>query len=142
MTDAANTSTMPVELFADLTNLSAQKEIVRTFYKELWDYADKTLIPHLFHEDFTFRGSLGPVLVGHSEFAGYVDFVTQALGNYTSDILSLTEEGSCVCGKVRFHGIHRNQLFGIDPTNRHVWWHGAPIFTFDGDQGARPLGSG
>ena len=46
--------------------LSPQKEMVRVFYKELWDRADKTLILTLFHSDFTFRGSLGPTLVGHS----------------------------------------------------------------------------
>ena len=41
--------------------LSPQKEVVRVFYKELWDHADKSLIPQIFHEGFTFRGSLGPV---------------------------------------------------------------------------------
>jgi hypothetical protein len=56
----------------ELTNakLSPQKEMVRIFYKELWDHADKSLIPSLFHTDFTFRGSLGPTHVGHDEFAG------------------------------------------------------------------------
>ncbi len=59
--------------------LSPQKEVVRIFYKELWDHTDKSLIPTIFHRDFTFRGSLGPALVGHDQFAGYVDWVTGAL---------------------------------------------------------------
>ena len=50
--------------------LSPQKELVRVFYKEMWDRADKTLIPRIFHPDFSFRGSLGPTLVGHDQFAG------------------------------------------------------------------------
>ena len=37
-------------------------------------------------------------------------------------------------GKLRFHGFHRRELFGIPPTGRHVWWYGAPIFTFEGDR--------
>ena len=114
--------------------LSPQKEIVRVFYKELWDRADKSLIPKIFHADFTFRGSLGPVLIGHEQFAGYVDFVTGALGSYTSDILALIEDGNQVMGKLRFHGIHRKEMFGVKPSGRHVWWHGAPLFTFDGDK--------
>lgn len=118
----------------DFSNLSPRKEAARVFYKELWDKADKSLIPVLFHENFTFRGSLGPDLVGYDQFAGYVDLVTGALGNYTSDILMLVEEGDTVAGQMRFHGIHREALFGIAPTGRHVWWHGAPIFTFDGDR--------
>jgi len=111
--------------------LSPQKEVVRVFYKELWDRADKNLIPGIFHEGFTFRGSLGPTLVGHEQFAGYVDHVTSALGSYTSDILALVEEGPQIMGKLRFHGIHRKELFGVAPSGRHVWWHGTPLFTFD-----------
>ncbi|MGH6664191.1 MAG: ester cyclase [Pseudolabrys sp.] len=112
--------------------LSPQKETVRVFYKELWDRADKSLIPKIFHPGFTFRGSLGPTLTGYEQFAGYVDWVTGALGQYTSDILSLIEEGNRVSGKMRFNGIHRKELFGVPPTGKHVWWTGMPIFTFEG----------
>ncbi len=113
------------------TKLSPQKEMVRVFYKELWDRADKSLIPSLFHADFTFRGSLGPTLVGHEGFAGYVDLVTQTFDKYTTDILAMIEEGARVSGKMRFHGYHRKELFGIPPSGRHVWWIGMPIFTFE-----------
>jgi predicted ester cyclase len=121
---------MPQEGLA-LDGLSPRKERVRVFYKEMWDRADKSLIPLIFHEDFSFRGSLGPVLRGHAEFAAYVDFVTGALGDYTSDILALVEEGEMVMGKLRFHGFHRKELFGFAPTGRHLAWHGAPLFTFE-----------
>ena len=96
--------------------LSPQKELVRVFYKEMWDRADKTLIPRIFHPDFSFRGSLGPTLVGHDQFAGYVDMVTGALARYTTDILALIEERDRVGGKMRFHGIHRAELFGVPPS--------------------------
>jgi predicted ester cyclase len=118
----------------DFTNLvlSPQKDVFRIFYKEMWDRADVSLIPSIFHDDFTFRGSLGPTLQGHDQFASYVRWVTTALGSYTSDILDLVEEGDRVFGKLRFHGYHRAELFGVPPTGRHVWWFGTPIFTFDG----------
>lgn len=112
--------------------LSPQKEMVRVFYKELWDHADKSLIPTLFHADFTFRGSLGPTRIGHDGFASYVDLVTGTFDNYTTDILAMIEEGPRVSGKMRFHGHHRKELFGVPPTGRHVWWIGMPIFTFEG----------
>jgi predicted ester cyclase len=118
----------------DGVRLSPQKEVVRAFYKDMWDHADKSLIPKLFHEGFTFRGSLGPELVGYAQFAGYVDWVTGALGHYTTDILAMIEEGNRVSGKMRFHGHHRKELFGVAPTNRHVWWIGMPIFTFEGSK--------
>jgi hypothetical protein len=69
-------------LILDGIVLSPKKELVRVFYKEMWDHADKSLIPSIFHPDFTFRGSLGPSLVGHSQFAGYVDWVAQLLWSY------------------------------------------------------------
>jgi hypothetical protein len=112
--------------------LSPQKETVRVFYKVLWDHVDKSLIPDIFHTDFTFRGSLGPTLIGHEQFAGYVDWVTGALDQYTTDILVMIEEGNRVGGKMRFHGFHRKELFGVPPSGRHVWWTGMPIFTFEG----------
>ena len=89
--------------------LSPQKEVVRVFFKELWDKADKNLIPTIFHPDFTFRGSLGRVLRGHEQFAGYVDMVIGALKSYPSDILDMVEEGNKVCGKLRYHGYHHGE---------------------------------
>ena len=112
--------------------LSPQKEVVRVFYKEMWDHADKSLIPQIFHKGFGFHGSLGLTLTRYDEFNGFVDWVTGALGRYTTDILSLIEEGNRVSGKMRFHGFHRKELFAVPPTGRHVWWTGMPIFTFEG----------
>jgi hypothetical protein len=65
----------------------------------------------IFHEGFTFRGSLGPTLVGHDQFAGYVDFVTETFGQYTTDILAMIEKGNRVGGKMRFYSFHRKELF-------------------------------
>lgn len=112
--------------------LSSQKETVRAFYKDMWDHADVSLVPHIFHENFTFRGSLGPVLVGHAQFADYVRWVTKSLEHYTTDILSMIEEGNQVAGKVYFYGRQRQAMFGNPATGKLVGWLGAPIFTFDG----------
>ena len=122
------------EAILDLKRIpwSPQKEAVRVFYKEMWDNADISFVPRLFHPDFTFRGSLGPELVGYEQFIGYVHHVTAALDHYTTDILALVEEGNQVFAKVRFHGFHRGELLDVQPTGRHVWWHGTPVFTFDG----------
>ena len=85
----------------DDIELSPQKEIVRAFYKDMWDHAAVDLIPAIFHDGFTFRGSLGPVLVGYSAFADYVRWVTSSLEHYTSDILGMIEEGNQVSARLR-----------------------------------------
>jgi predicted ester cyclase len=118
----------------DLTSVhwSPQKEAVRVFYKDMWDNADTSLVPRLFHPEFTFRGSLGPTLAGHAQFIEYVHLVTGTFEKYTSDFLELAEDGNRVFAKMRFHGFHRTEIFGVQPSRRHVWWYGMPIFTFDG----------
>ena len=112
--------------------LSPQKEVVRVFFKEMWDKPDKSLIPSIFHPDFTFRGSLGSVLQGHEQFEGYVDLVNRTLRQNTNDILDMVEEGNKVYAKLRYHGYHIGEFLGFPPTGKHVWWYGTPLFTFDG----------
>jgi hypothetical protein len=122
---------MDAPISFDPTRLSAQKQIVRRFYTKMWDLGDLSLIPKLFHENLTFRGSLGPVLIGHAQLAEYVRWVTSTLDGYTSDILALIEEENQVVAKLRFHGYQRKPLFGRLPTGKRVWWSGAAIFIFE-----------
>ncbi len=110
--------------------MTAQTDIVRLFYDEMWNKADKTRIPEIFHPDFTFRGSLGPVLVGHAQFADYVDDIVRALPDFVCDILETTEQGDRVVAKMLFHGSHRAEMLGYAPTGLRVAWHGSAHFTF------------
>jgi predicted ester cyclase len=118
----------------DPARLSHRKNMVRVFYEDVWDKGKLSLVPELFHPGFTFRGSLGPALVGHEQFNSYVTWLTAVLEGYTSDIISLVEEGDTIAGKLRFHGTHCGSLFGHAGTGRRVAWHGAPFFTFEGDR--------
>ena len=110
--------------------MSQQKSVVETFYRDMWNKADKSLIPEIFHDDFTFRGSLGPVLVGQAQFAGYVDQVLGSLGNYACEILQMTEEENRVVAKMLFQGVHEGNMFGYAATGKQVEWHGSAHFTF------------
>ncbi|WP_421862006.1 ester cyclase [Motiliproteus sp.] len=111
-----------------------QKEQVRKFYQVLWDAHDKTAIPSVLHEDFTFRGSLGQEKRGHQGFAEYVDMVHQALGEYRCIIEELVEEGDKVFAKMTFTGIHRDKFMGYAPTNKRLSWNGCALFRFDGER--------
>ncbi|MHA1524695.1 MAG: ester cyclase [Alphaproteobacteria bacterium] len=98
----------------------SHKAIIERFYHEMWNKADKSHIAGIFHADFTFRGSLGPVLVGHDQFAGYVDDVVGALPDFVCDIEEMTEEENRVVAKMRFSGHHRGVLMGYQPTGQRV----------------------
>jgi predicted ester cyclase len=60
--------------------------------------------------------------------------VTGALGDYTSDILDMVEERNKVYAKPRYHGFHRGQLLGYQPTGRRVRLYRTPFSTFEGER--------
>ncbi|MCA9964100.1 MAG: ester cyclase [Anaerolineales bacterium] len=107
------------------------RTIIESFYEHIWNRHDKSFIPLLLTETFTFRGSLGQVKQGRAEFASYVDFVHMALGNYQCDILDLVNESNKVFARMLFSGIHKGVFFDYHPTLMRVEWAGAALFTFD-----------
>lgn len=114
--------------------MARHADAARSFYADVWERGNLSRIPHLLHEDFAFRGSLGPVLTGHAAFAGYVRQVTGALADYRCEILDLIEEGPRLAARMRFGGRHRGPLLGVPATGRAVAWDGAAFFTFEGDR--------
>ncbi len=109
-----------------------QKAMVRLFYDEMWNKADKSRIAEIFTAGFAFHGSLGPVLVGHAQFAGYVDDVVGALADYRCEIIEMTEEDNRVVARMLFSGRHEGEMLGFAPTGQKVEWAGSAHFTFDG----------
>lgn len=110
------------------------RPVVESFYADIWDRHDKSKIPCLLCDSFTFRGSLGQARVGHDDFWSYVDFIHAALANYRCDILDLVVEGSKAFARMRFSGIHRGEFFGYQPTGKPVEWLGSALFSFNGDK--------
>lgn len=111
-----------------------RRMIIQTFYEDIWNKHDKTRIPALLHDAFTFRGSLGQLYQGHGGFVSYVDFVHAALGDYHCTILDIISEGRKAFAQMLFSGVHRADFFGYAPTLKRVEWAGAAVFTFDGDK--------
>jgi len=110
------------------------REMVASFYADVWNRGDLSRVPALLREDFTFRGSLGAEKKGHAGFTEYVTMVRAALGDYRCDILDLVTEGRRAFARMRFSGVHRGEFLGHAPTGRRVEWMGAALFTV-GDDG-------
>jgi predicted ester cyclase len=114
---------------ATITDIRA---VVESFYGDIWNRYDKSKIPALLCENFTFRGSLGQAKVGHNGFASYVDFVHKTLGDYCCEILDLVIEGDKAFARMRFSGIHHGHFLGYQPTGKPVEWLGSALFSFNG----------
>ncbi|HEY2613684.1 MAG TPA: ester cyclase [Reyranella sp.] len=110
------------------------RQAVEAFYDRVWNRGDKAAIPELIHDDFTFRGSLGPTMTGHAAFSTYVDGVTEALADYRCTILDVVSEGERAFARMRFEGIHRAPFLGLAPTGRRLAWAGAALFTLKSDK--------
>ena len=107
------------------------RELVTRFYEDIWNRLDMDRMAAVLHDDFTFRGSLGPEKTGHAEFADYVTFVTTALGDYRCDVQDIVSEGDRAFARVLFSGVHRGEFFGFAPTGKRVQWIGAALFTVE-----------
>jgi predicted ester cyclase len=104
---------------------------VRRFYDVIWNVPDLAEIPTVLHPDITFRGSLGSVCHGHSEFADYVRAVTTALSEYRCEIEQLVAERDVVAARMLFSGRHVDEFLGRAPTGRTITWAGAAFFRFE-----------
>lgn len=113
---------------------TSMREAVTSFYEGIWNRGDKSKIPLLLCEGFTFRGSLGVEKTGHAGFASYVDFVHQALADYRCELLDLVVEPPKAFARLRFSGAHQGVLFDYAPTGLPVAWEGSALFTFEGEK--------
>jgi predicted ester cyclase len=104
---------------------------VRRFYDRIWNIPDLAAIPAVLHPGITFRGSLGSVRQGHSDFADYVRSVTTALSGYRCEIEQLVADGDLVAARMLFSGRHTGEFLGRAPTGQTVTWAGAAFFTFE-----------
>jgi steroid delta-isomerase-like uncharacterized protein len=109
------------------------RELVASFYADIWNEGDLSAVPTLLREDFTFRGSLGAERTGHDGFAAYVTMVRGALADYRCDVLDLVAEDQRAFARMRFSGLHVGEFLGFAPTGRRIEWLGAALFTMGED---------
>lgn len=110
------------------------RRLVTRFYEEVWNRADPAVIPELFHETCSFRGSLGVERRGHEGIADYVREVTGALAGFHCAIEALVVEDERAFARMRFTGRHIGMLLGQPPTGHEVSWAGAALFQCEGER--------
>ena len=112
------------------SRLTPHKRIVTAFYQELWSNADTSLVAGLMHQDVSYRGALGPPVIGHADMAFFVAHLASTLEGMACAIAHIVEEGDRVAVRVGFTGIHRGILLGFGPTGERLAWEGSAHFTF------------
>lgn len=110
------------------------RELVQSFYRDVWNKADEDAARRILDAGFRFRASLGPERVGPAGFCDYMRSIHRALGEYECTIEDMIEEESRAAARMRFTGLHRGDFFGVPPTGRRITWAGAAFFTMDGER--------
>jgi steroid delta-isomerase-like uncharacterized protein len=99
-----------------MSDLEANKDLVRRFYAEAIDGRDLDAVERLLAEDFTHdderRGRAGQ----RQAVAAFLD----GFSDLRNEILLILAEGDLVAAHQRWTGTHDGEFLGIAPTGRRV----------------------
>lgn len=105
------------------------KELVKSYYEDLWNKQDKSYVDKIFADDFEFHGSLNISTHGKKEFEDYMTMILSAIPNLYHGIELMVSEGNTVVVRAIYNGTHEGKLFDYEPTNNRIRYNGASFFT-------------
>ena len=105
------------------------ESLVRSFYDDLRNRWDDSLVPSVLSSDFAFRGSLGVSTVGHDGWRSYRDTVRSGADDFHNALVTLVCEGSSAAARPTYTGTHTGPLLGLPATGRRFEYAGAAFFT-------------
>jgi predicted ester cyclase len=105
--------------------------LVRSFYDDLWNGWDDSLIDTVLSPSFEFRGSLGTSTTGRDGWRSYRDTVRAGSADFHNEVVALVVDGASAAARLRYSGTHTGELLGIPATGRRFEYAGAAFFTVD-----------
>jgi len=115
--------------------MKREKEIIESYYENLWNKQDKTYIDKLFDDNIIFRGFLGIETKGKQEFENYFDLIISALPNLYHGVEVMIAEDNHVAARAVYNGRHKGKLFDFEPTtNNMIKYNGVSFFTIKNDK--------
>jgi len=111
--------------------MKSNKELIETWYHEMWNNWNKDVMPEILDDKITFRGSLGKEKNGFEGLSEYIDFIRKAFPDFQNEIELIITEGNKSFAKLKYCGTHKGEVFGIKPTNKKIEYFGSAIFSFD-----------
>ena len=104
------------------------RSLVRSFYDSLWNGWDDDAVERVLSKEFRFRGSLGQRTVGRDGWRAYRDQVRAGAPDFRNEVIELVVDGNRAAARLRYTGIHRGLLLGLDGTGRAFAYDGAAFF--------------
>ncbi len=114
--------------------MKKNKEIVISYYENLWNNQDKSYIDKLLDDNVVFRGSLNVETHGKVEFEKYFDMIISAIPNLYHAVETMLAEGNAVSARAVYNGTHKGKLMEYEATNNKIRYHGASFFKIENDK--------
>ncbi|CAA6804522.1 MAG: Unknown protein [uncultured Sulfurovum sp.] len=111
--------------------MSINKQIVKSYYENLWNNHDKSYIDRLFDNEIVFKGSLGVETKGKEAFEAYFDMVSIAIPNLFHAVEQLVEEDDQVVARAWYSGRQTGKLFDFEASNNKIRYNGASFFIIE-----------
>ena len=97
-------------------------QLIERFYSQIWNAGEEGVARQILHEDFVFRGSLGPEYSGPEGFIKYMRAVRAALPDFVCNIQEIVTEAKKAVARMEFVGTHEGTFYGVPPTGRRITW--------------------
>jgi steroid delta-isomerase-like uncharacterized protein len=104
-------------------------DVVRSFYDDLWNSWDDSLVDTVLSPRFEFRGSLGTATVGRDGWRSYRDTIRAGSSDFHNQVVTLVCEGEAAAARLLYTGTHTGPLLGLPATGRGFEYAGAAFFT-------------
>lgn len=111
-----------------LMSEQANKNLVKRYFREMWNNWNFALADELLAKEISFRGSLGAEMRGRAAFCDYMRRVRRAFPDFRNEIEEIIAEGNRVASRLTYTGTHRGEIFGVTPTKKTITYAGAAFF--------------
>ena len=113
----------------------SNRKLIHRYYSDLLNEWNSQVADEIIAEDGTFRGSLAVTVQTRDGFKRYVNLVRSAFPDFDNALDDLVSENDKVVARLTHTGIHhKDELFGIAPTNTRVTYAGVAIFNIKQEQ--------
>jgi predicted ester cyclase len=103
-------------------------DLVRRFYKRLWNAWDDDAVEAILAPTFAFRGSLGAETQGWEGWRAYRDQVRNGSPDFRNQVIDMVCENDRAAVRLECSGHHLGPLIGIEATGRRFRYSAAAFF--------------
>ena len=111
--------------------MKKNKELIFSYYENIWNKQDKSYIDKLFDDNIVFHGSLDIEAHGKKEFEEYFDMIITAIPNLYHAVELMLCEDNNVSARAIYNGTHKGKLMNFEPTNNKIRYNGASFFKIE-----------